>query len=206
MTIMPKPLRRLCIALTIGVLATVVMTIYPLMAVDRGNKAKITSIYRGEYGWFNARDFAFGLEWSGLSLMTTTLSTPLYDGELPSWSEPPPPPYPKEAQFRLGALASGWPCRTIAFRWTEWNEASRPKKSFPAIAEYDDQDTSISYAAEDVLAKTRSGGPHETTVLLGGVIANVVIYAAVVIGPVGLLMRFARYSAGKSGSKTSTSK
>lgn len=201
MACMSKRIRRLGVALAIGVLATIAMTIYPLAAVDRGHTAKIAPVFRGVYGWFNARDYAFGLEWSNLSLMTTTLGTPLYDGNLPPWGEPPPPPYPPAVVYRVGTLASGWPMRTIAFRW----KVSSMKQSFPVPAELDDQDTSIINAAEDVLQKNRAGGPTEWTLLWPPAIANVVFYAAIVLGPIGLLLRLARHSAGKSGKSSSTS-
>lgn len=205
MASMPKVISRLGIALGLGVLATIAMTIYPLAAIDRGNTAKITTVYRGNHGWYHARDYAFGLEWSNLSLMSTTLSTPLFDGELPSWGEPPPPPYPQTPQiplYRLASLATGWPMRTMVFHWS----VSSMTQSFPQQAERDDQNTSISNASEEVLGKRQSGGPYSSQVLWIGVVMNIAIYAAVVVGPIGLLLRFARYSAGKSGKSTSTSK
>lgn len=215
MAAMPKRLRRLLTALVLGAIATLLLTFLPMTLVDRGHGAQIRQVYRGEFGWFHARDHAFGLEWSNLQLMQTTLSTPLFDGELPGWAEPPAPPYPKVEWFRVGTLATGWPLRTIAYRWT----VSSMTRLFPMAAELDDQDTSIVYAAESVLTGSRGGGPDERQVLWVGVGANVVIFTVVLLGLLTLAGRvrglgagnrvgqnapMERHSAGKSGSNTST--
>lgn len=170
---MQKPLNMAIASLVIGLLTTVVMTIVPLFRADRGHGAQITQIYRGEWGWYRATDHAFGLDWSNLGLMQTTLTSPLFDGDLPAWAEPPAPPYPKVPYFRVGTLAAGWPLRTVVFRWI----VSDPKQRFPIAAEVDDQDTSLGFAAENVLEGSRGGFPHERRVLWQGITLNTVVYA-----------------------------
>ncbi|MFM1868139.1 MAG: hypothetical protein RL591_1547 [Planctomycetota bacterium] len=160
-------------AVVFGVIATALMTYVPLQQVDRGRGAQIRQIYRGEYAWVNARDEAFGLAWSNLQLSPTRMTTPLTDGDLPSWAEPPPPPYPDVQFLRIGTLASGWPFPTVAFRWT----VTTTKRNFPIHAELDDGNTSISHAAESVLTGGRGGAPEERRVLWVGALANVATFA-----------------------------
>lgn len=161
-------------AVVFGVIATALMTYLPLQKVDRGRGAQIRQIYRGEYAWVNARDEAFGLAWSNLQLSPTRMTTPLTDGDLPRWAEPPPPPYPDVQFLRIGTLASGWPLPTVAFRWT----VTTTKRNFPIHAELDDGNTSISHAAESVLTGGRGGAPEERRIVWVGALANVAMYAA----------------------------
>jgi len=161
-------------AVVFGVIATALMTYVPLQQVDRGRGAQIRQIYRGEYAWVNARDEAFGLAWSNLQLSPTRMTTPITDGDLPGWAEPPPPPYPDVQFLRIGTLASGWPLPIVAFRWT----VTTTKRNFPIHAELDDGNTSISHAAESVLTGGRGGAPEERRILWVGALANVAIFAA----------------------------
>jgi hypothetical protein len=102
------------------------------------------------------------------------MTTPITDGDLPGWAEPPPPPYPDVQFLRIGTLASGWPLPTVAFRWT----VTTTKRNFPIHAELDDGNTSISHAAESVLTGGRGGAPEERRILWVGALANVAIFAA----------------------------
>lgn len=180
---------RLAIALAIGVAATALSTWLPIYMVERGNGAEVRTVHRGVHGWWHARDHVFGLRWSNLMLIDPPLSTPLWEGEMWGWEEPPPPPYPADVQFlRIGTLASGWPLPALSMRWT----VTKADRSFPVPAELDDADTSIAYAAESALTESRGGGPDEVRVLWLGAIFNVIFYAAVVAGPVALARRFAR--------------
>lgn len=180
---------RIAVALAVGVVATAVSTFMPIYLVERGRGAKVETIHRGVHGWWHARDQVFGLRWSNLMLIDPPLSTPVWDGELHGWEEPPPPPYPTDVQFlRIGTLASGWPLPAVSMRWT----VTSTTRSFPVPAEVDDQDTSIAYAAESALTGSRGGGPDEVRVLWVGAVFNVIFYGAVVIGPVRLARRFMR--------------
>lgn len=181
--------RRLVVALVIGLAATALSTWLPMYMVERGNGAQTRTVHRGVHGWWHARDRVFGLRWSNLMLIDPPLSSPVWEGELDAWEEPPPPPYPTEVQFlRIGTLAAGWPLPAISMRWT----VTAMNRSFPVPAELDDADTSIVYAAESALTGNRGGGPDEVRVLWFGAIFNVVFYGAVVVGPIGLARRFAR--------------
>lgn len=200
---MQKPLHTAIASLVIGLLTTVAMTVVPLLRADRGHGAQITQIYRGEWGWYRATDHAFGLDWSNLGLMQTTLTSPLFDGDIPAWAEPPQPPYPKVPYFRVGTLAAGWPLRTVAFRWM----VSDPKQRFPIAAEVDDQDTSLGFAAENVLEGSRGGFPHERRILWQGIAVNAAIYAGsafVTIFVATLLMRVFRSRAGVQSKRTNS--
>lgn len=171
------------VAVVFGIIATVLMTYIPLQRVDRGEGAKIRQIYRGEYAWVNAQDRALGLAWSNLQLMPTRMTTPLLDGELPAWAEPPPPPYPDVQFLRIGTLAVGWPLPTVAFRWT----VTTTKRNFPIHAELDDGNTSISHAAESVLTGGRGGAPEERRVLWVGALTNLAIFATAAFAILRLL-------------------
>lgn len=171
---MKKLLPRTLLAAVVGAVATGAMTYLPIYLVDRGQGARITTIYRGTDSWFNARDKAFGLAWSNLQLIDRPLTSPITDGELPAWAEPPPPPHPEGPLLRIGTLASGWPLPALRARWT----IVTLDRNFPVPAELDDQDTSIYYAAEDFMKGNRSGGTAEVTVLWGGALANFAIYTA----------------------------
>ena len=200
---------RIAVALVVGLAAAAVSTYLPMYMVERGGGATIGTIHRGVHGWWHARDRVFGLRWSNLMLIDPPLSTPLWDGEVSGWEEPPPPPYPAAQFLRIGTLAAGWPLPALRMRWT----VTSMTRSFPVPAELDDADTSIVYAAESALTGTRGGGPEQVEVLWIGAVFNVVFYAAVVVGPVGLLRRALRgdfrrpaHSAGSSGSSTITSR
>ena len=170
-----KPLLlRSLLAVTAGAAATGAMTYLPIYLVDRGEGAKITTIYRGTDGWYNARDKTFGVAWSNLQLIDQPLTSPLTEGELPAWAEPPAPPHPEGPLLRIGTLASGWPLPAIRARWT----ITSLDRNFPVPAELDDQDTSIYYAAEDFTKGNRGGGPDEVAILWSGALANFAIYAA----------------------------
>ena len=179
---------RLTAGLLLGVVATFLGAFMPLFMIERGHGAKIDSIHRGLYGWWHATDHAFGLDWSNLQLMDPPLSTPITDGELAPWEEPPPPPYPAAQFLRIGTLTAGWPLRVVTYRWT----VTSTTQNFPVPAELDDGDTSIVYAAESVLMGTRGGGPQQRQILWLGVVIDVVLYGAVVVGPIALARRFAR--------------
>jgi hypothetical protein len=203
---------RIAVALAIGLVATAVATYLPMYMVERGQGATVGTIHRGVHGWWHARDRVFGLRWSNLMLIDPPLSTPLWDGEIHGWEEPPPPPYPAAQFLRIGTLAAGWPLPALRMRWT----VTSMTRSFPVPAELDDADTSIVYAAESALTGSRGGGPEQVEVLWFGAIFNVVVFAAVVVGPVALLRRVIRgdfrrsgraaHSAGSIGSSTITSR
>lgn len=180
--------RRVAIALVVGVLATAVTARLPLHLVDRGHGGRIRTIHRGTHGWWHARDYAWGLRWSNLQLIDPPLSTPVWDGELHGWEEPPPPPYPEAQFFRVGTLASGWPLPVLRMRWTE-TDLRRP---FPVPAELDDGDVSIWNATDSALHGSRGGPPKEKGILWFGAVANTIFYAAVLVGPVALLRRVIR--------------
>lgn len=65
---------RLVVALVIGVAATSISAYWPLYMVERGGGARITTVYRGLYGWWNARDSVIGLHWSNLQLLENPLN------------------------------------------------------------------------------------------------------------------------------------
>lgn len=176
MRAMKSILLRTLVAAAVGAAATGAMTYLPIYLVDRGQGAQIRTIYRGTESWFNARDQAFGLWWSNLQLVDQPLTSPITEGELPAWAEPPPPPHPEGPLLRIGTLASGWPFPVIRARWS----IATLDRNFPVGAELDDQDTSIYYAAEDFMKGNRAGGPDEVTVLWGGALANFAIYTAAV--------------------------
>lgn len=171
---MKTHLVRAALALIVGAAATVVMTYLPIYLVDRGQGAVITTVYRGTDRWFCARDEVFGLRWVNLQLMDEPLTTPLDDGALPAWAEPPRGPHPSAEMFRVATLASGWPLASMRMCWT----VRTTNQNFPVPAELDDQDTSIYYAAEDFVKKNRGGGPGEVTVLWGGAVADFAAYTA----------------------------
>lgn len=179
---------RIAVALAIGLVAAAVSTFMPIYLVERGNGARIETIHRGVHGWWHARDQVFGLRWSNLMLIDPPLSSPVWDGELFGWEEPPPPPYPQAQFIRIGTLAAGWPLPAVSMRWT----VTTTTRSFPVPAELDDGDTSIVYAAESALTGNRGGGPDEVRVLWLGAVFNVIFYAAVVVGPIALARRFVR--------------
>ncbi len=179
---------RLTIALCVGVAATAFSAFLSLYMVERGQGARISTVHRGLYGWWNARDSVTGAHWSNLQLMDTPLGTPLYEGELAPWEEPPPPPYPQAQYLRIGTLSVGWPRPVLAMRWT----VTSLTRSFPVPAELDDGDTSIAYAAESALTGNRGGGPDETTLIWSGIAIDVVLFAAVVVGPIALARRCAK--------------
>lgn len=160
-------------ALIAGALAATAMTFVPLFLVDRGHGGKISAVFRGTDGWHVARDEAFGLAWVNLQLMDTPLLSPIEDGELPHWAEPPKGPHPPAPLYRIGTLVSGWPLPSMCMRWS----ATTLDRNFPMPAQLDDQDTTIGSAAEDFLMKNRSGGPDKVTVLWRGALANTAIFA-----------------------------
>jgi hypothetical protein len=174
MRAMKTKLLRAIAAVVAGTAATAAMTYLPIYLVDRGEGAQITTIYRGTDGWYNARDKTFGVAWSNLQLIDQPLTSPITEGELPSWAEPPPPPHPQGPLLRIGTLASGWPFPALRARWT----ITSLDRNFPVPAELDDQDTSIYYAAEDFMKGNRGGGPDEVAVIWSGAVANAAIYAA----------------------------
>ena len=173
---MKKHILRAVVALIAGAVAVGAMTFLPIHQVHRGHGARITTIFRGTHVWANARDEAFGLAWSNLQLLDQQLLSPVREGELPAWAEPPPPPYPDGALLRIGTLASGWPFPALRMRWT----VTTTGQNFPVPAELDDQDTSIAYAAEDFTKGNRGGGPQEIAVLWRGALANLGLYATTV--------------------------
>jgi len=179
------------IAIAVGILATLACAFLPVLLVERGNGARITTVHRGSHGWWNARDEVFGMQWSNLQLMDETLSSPLDDGELPAWAEPPPPPYPEGPILRVGTLALGWPKPVLRLRWT----VATLKQNFPIPAEIDDQDTSIVYAAEDFMQRNRGGGPQERTVLWSGALFNMSMFACVAAALLRIGLRFTRRAA-----------
>lgn len=185
MRAMKTLLLRTLLAAVVGAAATGAMTYLPIYLVDRGQGARITTIYRGTDGWYNARDEVFGLRWSNLQLIDQPLTSPIDEGELPAWAEPPPPPHPEGPLLRVGTLASGWPFPVIRARWS----IATLDRNFPVGAELDDQDTSIYYAAEDFMKGNRAGGPDEVTVLWGGALANFAIYATAAWVLLGLRAR-----------------
>lgn len=179
------------IAIAVGILATLACAFLPVLLVERGHGARITTVHRGSHGWWNARDEVFGMQWSNLQLMDETLSSPLDDGELPAWAEPPPPPYPEGPILRVGTLALGWPKPVLRLRWT----VATLKQNFPIPAEIDDQDTSIVYAAEDFMQRNRGGGPQERTVLWSGALFNTAMFACVAAALLRIGLRFTRRAA-----------
>jgi len=163
-------------AAAFGAAGTALGTLAPLLLVDRGAGARLGTICRGTSVWFHARDEAPGLRWSNLQRQPTSLASPLVDGVLPSWAEPPPPPYPTTDFLRIGTLAIGWPLPTLVLRWT----VTDPKQLFPVAAQLDDQDTSVAYAAS------------EWWIHWPGVLANLVIFSAAWAVPIELLLALAR--------------
>ncbi|MFM7261321.1 MAG: hypothetical protein ACKO3W_12030 [bacterium] len=197
---MPMPRSRLAafavalflpfgIALGLGIIATVLCVVLPLGRVDRGAGGQLRHVHRGEYEWFHATDHVFGLTWSNLQLAPTRMVTPLVEGELPSWGEPPPPPYPSVAFLRIGTLAAGWPFHAVAFRWM----VTTTDRNFPAYAELDDGDTSIGSAAESVLTGGRGGPPNERRLLWPGLLADFAFYTLAAFALVSTLPRVARW-------------
>ena len=183
---------RLAVAFVIGIAATALSTWLPIYMVERGHGAEARTVHRGVHGWWQARDHVTGLRWSNLMLIDPPLSSPIWEGVMFGWEEPPPPPYPTNVQFlRIGTLAAGWPLPALSMRWT----VTRMDRSFPVPAELDDADTSIVYAAESALTGNRGGGPDEVVVLWTGAIFNVVFYGAVVVGPIALARRLTRRAA-----------
>lgn len=192
MTVSARKIASLtAIAIAVGILATLACAFLPVLLVERGNGARITTVHRGSHGWWNARDEVFGMQWSNLQLMDETLSSPLDDGELPAWAEPPPPPYPEGPILRVGTLALGWPKPVLRLRWT----VATLKQNFPIPAEIDDQDTSIVYAAEDFMQRNRGGGPQERTVLWSGALFNMSMFACVAAALLRIGLRFTRRAA-----------
>lgn len=185
-------LARVAVALAIGAAATVATTLVPLWWHERGHEAVRTSIYRGDTGWVYASDAVFALRWANLQLLPERLLTPLDAGELPAWAEPPPPPYPDTDLLRVATLAVGWPMPVLRARWV----AADYTHAFPVPAEVDEGDTSIVYAAEDLLHRNRAGGPGEVGVLGPGLALNLLFFAAVWSGPVRLLIRVVRHLRG----------
>jgi hypothetical protein len=180
--------RRLAIALVIGAVATAATTRLPLHLVDRGHGGQIRTVHRGVHAWWHARDHAWGLRWSNLQLIDPPLSTPVWEGELHGWEEPPAPPYPAAQIYRVGTLASGWPLPVLWMRWSE-TDLRRP---FPVPAEVDDGDLTIWNATDSALHGTRGGPPKEKRILWLGAAANTILYAAVLVGPVALVRRALR--------------
>lgn len=179
---------RITVAAVIGVVAAALSTYLPIYMVERGRGAQITTIHRGVHAWWMATDAVFGLRWSNLMLIDPPLSSPVWDGEVHGWQEPPPPPYPQAQFVRIGTLAAGWPLPALSMRWT----VTSTTRSFPVPAEVDDGDTSIVYAAESARTGNRGGGPDEVRPLWFGVVFNIIFYGAIVVGPVALARRFAR--------------
>lgn len=166
-------LLRVALAVATGTVATVAMTLIPLLLVERGRGCTVGNVFRGVTGWFVARDEVFGVHWVNLQLMPERLLAPVQVGELPAWAEPPSGPYPIDDLYRVATLAAGWPLPSCRFRWIVVGK----DQAFPMAAEADDQDTSISYAAEDLFRGNRAGGPTETTVLWRGALPNLVLYS-----------------------------
>jgi hypothetical protein len=190
-------LRRLSIALVLGVVAMAGMTYLPMHLVHRGKGASVRQVRRGVHEWWHARDAVFGVRWSNLMLNDQPLSIPMWDGEMHGWEEPPPPPYPVAQFVRIGTLAVGWPLPTVAMRWT----VTSTNQSFPVPAELDDADTSLPYAVESATTGRRGGKPQEIRLLWMGIAFNTVFYGAVLVGPLALARRLARRTApaGTSG-------
>jgi hypothetical protein len=174
MRAMKKHLLRAVVASIAGAVATVAMTYLPIHQVNRGQGARQATIFRGEHVWASARDEVFGVRWSNLWLHDERLLSPVSDGELPSWAEPPPGPYPDGVMYRVGTLASGWPFPSLRARWI----VTDVSRNFPVRADVDDQDTSIFYAADDFVNGNRGGGPTEVGILWKGALADFAIYAA----------------------------
>ena len=184
-------LPRLAAGLVFGIVAMAAMTYLPMHLVHRGKGATVRTVYRGSNAWWHARDAVFGVRWSNLMLIDPPLSTPVWEGEMHGWEEPPPPPYPVAQFVRIGTLAVGWPLPTVAMRWT----VTSTNQSFPVPAELDDADTSLPYAVESAMAGTRGGKPQERRLLWAGILFNVVFYGAVLVGPLALARRFTRRAA-----------
>ena len=170
---MKTHLLRAVVALIAGAAATAAMTYLPIHQVNRGHGARQTTIFRGEHVWANARDEVFGVRWSNLRLLDERLLSPVNEGDLPAWAEPPQGPYPAGVMFRVGTLAAGWPYPAMRARWI----VSTLDRNFPVPADLDDQDTSIYYAADDFVHGNRGGGPTEILILWTGALANFAIYA-----------------------------
>lgn len=167
-----RHLPRAMQALALAIVATLAATYLPLAAVERGRGAQVATVVRGVHSWWNARDAVFGVRWSNLQLIDPPLASPTRLGELPSWAEPPEPPFPEAAILRVGTLAAGWPFPTLRARWTVTTRA----RNFPMPAEVDDQDTSIRYATESLLTGARGGGPEEKSILWAGVVGNLILF------------------------------
>ena len=174
MRAMKKHLLRAVVASIAGAVATVAMTYLPIHQVNRGQGARQATIFRGEHVWANARDEVFGVRWSNLRLLDERLLSPVRDGELPAWAEPPHGPYPDGVMYRVGTLAAGWPFPSLQARWIVTDR----ERKFPVPADLDDQDTSIYYAADDFVNGNRGGGPTEVGILWKGALADFAIYAA----------------------------
>jgi len=189
---MPTPLPRIAatlgLALVLGLAATVLCVVLPLGRVDRGAGGQLRHVHRGEHEWFQASDHAFGLSWSNLQLAPTRMVTPLVEGDLPAWGEPPPPPYPIVPYLRIATLAAGWPFHAVAFRWT----VTTTDRNFPAYAELDDGDTSIGYAAESVLSGGRGGPPDERWLLWPGLLADLALFTLIAFTLASIVTRFPR--------------
>jgi hypothetical protein len=166
---------RAALAVAAGAVATAAMTLVPLLLVERGKGCTVGNVFRGVNGWFVARDEVFGVHWVNLQLMPERLINPVEIGELPAWAEPPSGPYPTDDLHRAATLAAGWPLPSYRFRWIVIGQT----QAFPMVAEADDQDTSISYATEDVFRGNRGGGPSEASVIWPGALANLACYAGV---------------------------
>lgn len=204
---MKRQLLRAAVALILGMLVAAVMTSLPIHRVDRGQGARISTIYRGHDGWYIAHDEVFGLTWFNLQLMDAPLIEPLEEGELPRWAEPPRDAPRDVPMYRVATLASGWPFLGLRMRWT----VTGTSQNFPIPAELDDQDTSIAYAAEDFRLRNRGGGPGEIGILWSGALANVAAYAVIAFALLGLRDRLRRprspgHSAGSLGSSTITTR
>jgi len=169
---------RVAVALVLGAGATCAGVWIPLVRLDYGRGARITTIYRGTDGWFHASDETRGLRWSNLQRMEIPLGSPLNEGDLPSWAEPPPPPYPETPLLRIGTLAAGWPLPAWRMRWI----VSRLDQNFPMPAEVDDQNSSIVNAAQDALRGNRAGGPTERSVIWPGAVGNTALFSALAFG------------------------
>lgn len=180
---------RAAAALAVGVSATAATTLVPLWWHERGRETQRTAIYRREYGWVFAYDEVFSVRWTNLQLLPERLLTPLDAGDIPSWAEPPAPPYSDTDLFRVATLAAGWPLPWLRARWV----ASEYTHAFPVPAEIDEGDTSLVYAAEDLLHGTRAGGPTELGVLWPGLLLDVLVFAALWAGPVRLAWRIGRH-------------
>ena len=171
---MKKHLLRAVVASIAGAVATVAMTYLPIHQVNRGQGARQATIFRGEHVWANARDEVFGVRWSNLRLLDERLLSPVSDGEVPEWAEPPHGPNPDGVMYRVGTLAAGWPFPSLQARWIVTDR----ERKFPVPADLDDQDTSIYYAADDFVNGNRGGGPTEVGILWKGALADFAIYAA----------------------------